>query len=90
MIRVELADEPLDFDAKVRQPGLRAIAELAGEPGLPKRKGRPRKAIANSREQIPADKFPSYWTEALPELSGKTQRPAHRIAFALNTELHGC
>ena len=68
MIRVELADEPLDFDAKVRQPGLRAIAELAGEPGLPKRKGRPRKAIANSREQIPADKFPSYWTESLPEL----------------------
>lgn len=68
MIRVELADEPLDFDAKVRQPGLRAIAELAGESGLPKRKGRPRKAIANSREQIPADKFPSYWTESLPEL----------------------
>ena len=68
MIRVELADEPLDFDAKVRQPGLRAIAELAGEPGLPKRKGRPRKAVANSRELIPADNFPSYWTEALPGL----------------------
>lgn len=68
MIRVELAAEPQDFDAKVRQPGLRAIAELAGEPGLPKRKGRARQAVANSREQIPADKFPSYWTEALPEL----------------------
>lgn len=68
MIRVELAAEPLDFDAKVRQPGLRAIAELAGEPGLPKRKGRPRQGVANSREQIPADKFPSYWTRALPEL----------------------
>ncbi len=68
MIRVELAAEPQDFDAKVRQPGLRAIAELAGEPGLPKRKGRLRQAVANSREQIPADKFPSYWTEALPEL----------------------
>lgn len=68
MIRVELAAEPQDFDTKVRQPGLRAIAELAGESGLPKRKGRPRQAIANSREQIPADKFPPYWTEALPEL----------------------
>lgn len=68
MIRVELAAEPQDFDTKVTQPGLRAIAELAGEPGLPKRKGRPRQAIANSREQIPADKFPPYWTEALPEL----------------------
>ncbi|MBX9764813.1 MAG: hypothetical protein K2Y24_17670 [Pseudomonadaceae bacterium] len=68
MIGVELTAEPQDFDAKVRQPGWRAIAELAGEPGLPKRKGRPRQAVANSREQIPADKFPSYWTEALPEL----------------------
>lgn len=68
MIRVELADEPQNFDAKVRQPGLRAIAELAGESGLPKRKGAPRKMVANSREQIPADKFPSYWTRALPEL----------------------
>jgi hypothetical protein len=68
MIRVELAVEPLNFDLKVRQPGLRAIAELAGEPGLPKRKGRPRKAVANSRAGIPAATFPPFWTEVLPEL----------------------
>ena len=68
MIRVELADEPLSFDTKVRQPGLRALAELAGEPGLPPRKGRPREPVANSRSAIPADKFPSYWTKVLPEL----------------------
>ena len=68
MIRVELAQEPVEFDTKVRQPGLRAIAEMVGEPNLPKRRGRKREVIADSRDAIPADKFPAYWTEALPEL----------------------
>lgn len=68
MIRVEHAPEPADFDKKVRQPGLRAMAELVGEPNLPKRRGRKRAVIAASREAIPADKFPALWTEALPEL----------------------
>lgn len=68
MIKVVPAPEPEDFDAKVRQPGLRAIAELAGEKGLPKRAGRPRTAVAATREQVPADKFPAIWTEALPDL----------------------
>lgn len=68
MIRVELAQEPAQFDTKVRQPGLRAIAEMVGEPNLPKRRGRKREVVANSRDAIPADKFPAYWTEALPEL----------------------
>lgn len=68
MIRVELAQKPVEFDTKVRQPGLRAIAEMVGEPNLPKRRGRKREVIADSRDAIPADKFPAYWTEALPEL----------------------
>lgn len=68
MIRVVLAEEPADFDAKVRKPGLRAIAEMVGEPNLSKRRGRKRDLVANSRDAIPADKFPAYWTEALPEL----------------------
>ncbi|WP_416769562.1 hypothetical protein ACMGT0_20595 [Pseudomonas sp. RHF3.3-3] len=68
MIRVQPADEPESFDEKVRQPGLRAIAELIGEQGLEKRKGRPRKVVAQTREEIPADKFPPVWTEALPDL----------------------
>ena len=42
MIPVTLAPEPPAFDKKVRQPGLRAIAELAGEqPDLPRTAGRP-------------------------------------------------
>lgn len=68
MIRVEPAPEPADFDTKVRQPGLRAIAEMVGEPGLPKRRGRKREVVAASRDAIPADRFPPCWTEALPEL----------------------
>ncbi len=68
MIRVERAPEPADFDRKVRQPGLRAIAEMTGAPELPKRRGRPREVIAASPDEIPADKLPPFWTEALPEL----------------------
>lgn len=68
MIPVVLAAEPEAFEALVRTPGLRAIDELAGLPDLPKRAGRPRKAIAARREDIPSDKFPTYWTEVLPEL----------------------
>lgn len=62
MIPVQLASEPEDFDAKVRQRGLQALAEMVGEPDLPKRPGRKRAVIAVSREEIPADKFPSFWT----------------------------
>ena len=68
MIHVAPAAEPANFDSKVRQPGLRAIAELTGAPNLPKRRGRKRAAIAASPDEIPADKFPPVWTEALPEL----------------------
>ncbi len=68
MIRVEPAAEPATFDEKVRKPGLRALAEMVGEPGLPKRRGRSRKVVATAREDIPADAFPAIWTEALPEL----------------------
>jgi hypothetical protein len=39
MIPVEPAPEPADFDSKVRQPGLSAIAELVGEPLTIKRRG---------------------------------------------------
>ena len=68
MIRVEPEGEPERFDETVRQPGLRAIAELVGEEGLPARRGRPRKVVAQTRDAIPADKFPAVWTQALPDL----------------------
>lgn len=81
MIRVEQAPEPAGFDRKVRQPGLRAIAEMAGTPELPKRRGRPRAVIAASPDEIPADKFPTFWTEALPELLERYGRVCAYMSF---------
>jgi hypothetical protein len=68
MIRVTRAPEPAQFDLTVRQPGLRAIAEMVGAPGLSKRSGPARQQIADSPEAIPAAQFPPYWRDALPDL----------------------
>lgn len=81
MILIKLAPEPADFDATVRQPGLRAIAELVGEPDLPKRRGKKRKVIAATRDEIPAGKFPPFWTEALPELHEAYGRVCAYMSF---------
>ena len=67
MIRVRPAEEPASFDAEVRQPGLRAVAELVG--GTPQRTaGRRYAQVATSRDAIPADAFPDYWRNALRDL----------------------
>ncbi|MCB9638854.1 MAG: hypothetical protein H6728_07245 [Myxococcales bacterium] len=68
MIPVKLAPEPKDFDKKVRQRGLNALAELVGDTPTQKRRGRKRKSIYTQREEIPPDKFPSYWTEAIGDM----------------------
>lgn len=81
MIRVTLAPEPASFDAKVRQPGLRAMAEMVGDPCFSKHKGRKRNVIAASRDEIPADKFPPFWTEALPELLDAYDRVCAYMSF---------
>ena len=48
MIRVDLAPEPPDFDRRVRQPGLHALAEMVGEVA-PVRTGPKREKIAERR-----------------------------------------
>lgn len=69
MIPVKRAKEPSDFDEKVRQPGLRAIAEMVGkQPASPRKAGKPFKVIASSEPEIPPENFPHYWTKALDEL----------------------
>ena len=69
MIRVEEKPEPPGFHAAVRQPGLRAIAEMVGEvPVPPRTKGRRYKKIADRRDKIPAKRFPALWTKALNDL----------------------
>lgn len=69
MIRVVPADEPESFDEKVRQPGLRAIAQRVGEGrNLKGWKGRTLEKVAERREELKSEHFPPYWREALPEL----------------------
>ncbi len=42
MIHVEPAPEPPEFDAMVREPGLRAVAEMVGKkPSTPRAGGQP-------------------------------------------------
>lgn len=69
MIPVSEATSPKDFDAKVRQPGLRAIAEMVGKPSpYPRKAGRKFAKIAVIEDDIPAEAFPTYWTESLDDL----------------------
>lgn len=68
MIPVTPEPEPADFDQRVRQPGLRAIAELVGERPLPPRRGPRRKPVAARREEIPPADFPPLWREVLPDM----------------------
>ena len=80
MIPVTPAPEPTAFDSKVRQPGLRAIAELAGEqPDPPRTAGQPYSPVAASRDEIPASKYPPYWREML----GDLMESYHRICAYL-------
>ena len=73
MIPVQPAEEPADFDASVRQPGLQAIAERVGE--MPARNaGRRYSQVAESRDEIPASAFPPYWREALEDLLERYDR----------------
>ncbi|HET7506278.1 MAG TPA: hypothetical protein VFK02_34905 [Kofleriaceae bacterium] len=63
------AGEPTTFDDDVRQPGLRAIAELCGKrPALKRDAGRAFKKIAEREADIPVDHFPPYWIHCLDDL----------------------
>lgn len=69
MIPVVAAQEPQAFDHSVRQPGLRAIAEMVGKaPPSPRTSGRAFAKITDRERDIPAAKFPPYWTKALDDL----------------------
>lgn len=61
MIPVTLAAEPASFDAHVRRRGRVAIQRLLGQ--AVKAPGRKPKLKYGRPEDIPANKFPMYWTE---------------------------
>ena len=73
MIPVRPGPEPPAFDVDVRQPGLRAIAELVGE-APPRTAGQRHAQVAGLREEIPAAAFPPYWREALDDLLASYDR----------------
>ncbi len=85
MIEVVLAAAPPNFDAVVRQPGLRAIAEMVGKvPAYPRTGGRPFKKLANREEDIPSDDFPTYWTLALHDLMSGYHRICAYSCFRIH------
>ena len=84
MIPVAAAPEPKAFDAKVRQLGLSAIDEMVGRPPRVRRKGRKRSKIAMREQDIPADVFPPYWRQALPEMLTAYHRRCAYLAMHIH------
>ena len=86
MIPVVIAQEPAEFDATVRQPGLSAIDELVGRPPRIRRPGPRRKKVAETEAKIAADAFPPFWREALDDMmSAYEQRCAYLAMFIEDT-----
>ncbi len=86
MIPVVLAEEPTDFDAKIRQPGLSAIDELVGRDPRIKRPGPRRKKVADTEAAISANAFPPFWRDALDDMmSAYQQRCAYLAMFIEDT-----
>lgn len=84
MIPVALANEPPEFDATVRQPGLSAIDELVGRPARVKHPGPRRKKLANQEQEIPAEAFPAYWRDTLPAMLVAYERRCAYLAMYIH------
>ncbi|MBL9007621.1 MAG: hypothetical protein JNJ46_25415 [Myxococcales bacterium] len=78
MLPVKCAPEPAGFDEGIRQKGIAAIDELVGRKPRISRSGPRRQAIATRECDIPADEFPPFWREALPDMLNAYDR---RCAF---------
>lgn len=72
MIRVERATQPATFDATVREPGLRALRELAGDDEAPRRPGPKRRNV------------PPLWTRALPDMRRLYRRTCAYLALYIH------
>ena len=66
MIRVARAQPPADFDATVRQPGLRALQRMLV--GAPRGRGRPRSIYYPNIASIPTGEMKPVWTKAIPAM----------------------
>lgn len=83
MIQVTLAQEPPDFDHRVRQKGLSAIDELVGRAPRVPHPGRRRKKIAVRETEIPPVKFPPFWRDTLLDLLQAYERRCAFLALYL-------
>lgn len=81
MIPVAPAEEPADFDKKVRQKGLSAIDEMVGRPPRVRHRGPRRKKIANHEADIPAEAFPAFWRDVLPDMLEAYERRCSYLAL---------
>jgi 5-methylcytosine-specific restriction endonuclease McrA len=81
VIPVTPAKEPLHFDKTVRQRGLSAIDELVGRKPRLKRRGPRRKKLATREADIPADAFPPYWRDVLPDMLEAYERRCAYLAL---------
>lgn len=85
MIPVVSAPVPPEFNVKVREPGLRAIAEMVGKPSpYPRTAGKKHAKVANQEPDIPANAFPAYWREALPEMLDAYNRRCAYLAMYIH------
>lgn len=81
MISVAPAREPPHFDEQVRQKGLSAIDELVGRPPRIRRRGPRRKKVADHEADIPAEDFPPFWREAIPDMLQAYERRCSYLAL---------
>lgn len=78
MIGLTPAKEPTDFDKNIRQRGLSAIDEMVGREPRVKHRGKKRKKIASAETDIPSDKFPAFWRDAIDDMMSLYE---HRCAY---------
>ncbi len=74
MIPVAVADEPDDFDRRVRQRGLAAIDAMVGRPPRRAQRGPKRARVADREQDIPPARFPPYWRDALDDMLERYHR----------------
>lgn len=92
MIPVAQAPVPPEFDAKVRHPGLRAIAEMVGKrPPYPRTAGKKHDQLVDKQGQLVTREediwpgaFPEYWRKALPEMLVAYERRCAYLAMYIH------
>ncbi|MCB9654086.1 MAG: hypothetical protein H6729_08165 [Deltaproteobacteria bacterium] len=90
MVPVALAPVPPEFDEKVRQPGLNAIAEMVGKPlPYPGKSRKKHSKIVNQESDIPAKAFPPYWRDVLPEMLSAYERRCAYLAMYIHSATGG-